>query len=335
MTLHWLCRTANSAARLYYEHARTEVWLARPEVPTGVAVFAEDLAVRRCAERCNTVVHRSEFDRGGHFAALEEPGLLAGDVQAFFSQRSSFMSAIVLVPGAGFGAWAWSRVTPRLRAAGHDAHPITLTGTGDRAHLNHAGIDLSVWVTDVVALLETEELEDVVLVGHSFCGNVISGVAERAAERLARMVYLDAQVPRSGESAFAVMGPAQAGSLEQLAEAHNGWSLPWFSDEQLDQFYGGHGLAVDDLRWIRRHATAQPIATYRQALTLREPPIPRTFVRCSRHPAPPAVTRDVPGWDWTELDAGHWPMITAPHDTADLLDAIGRASSPSRTSSTA
>ena len=237
------------------------------------------------------------------------------------------MSTIVLVPGAGLGAWVWLHVTPLLRATGYDPHPVTLTGTGDRAHLNHPGIDLGAWITDVVAHLETEELDDVTLVGHSFSGSVISGVAERAPERLAQLVYLDAQVPRDGESAFAAMGPQQAGFLEQLAHAHDGWSLPWFTDEQLDQFYGDHGLSASDLAWMRRHVTTQPLATYQEALTLHEPTVSRTFVRCARTPAPPAIARDAPGWNWTELDAGHWPMVTAPRETAELLDVVVRTSS--------
>ena len=89
VTLHWLCGTADSAARLYFEHAHADAWLPRSEVPTGVAVFAEDLAIRRFAEPSNTIVHWSEFDCGGHFAALEEPELLTGDIATFFAQRST------------------------------------------------------------------------------------------------------------------------------------------------------------------------------------------------------------------------------------------------------
>ncbi len=232
------------------------------------------------------------------------------------------MSTLILVPGAGLGGWAWSRLTPVLRAAGHDPHPITLTGTGDRAHLNHSGLDLAAWVTDVVATLETEELEDVVLVGHSFCGTVVSGVAARAPHRLAQLIYLDAVIPRDGESAFAAMGPEQAGFLQGLADAHDGWSLPWFTDEQLDQFYGDHGLTTEDLAWMRRHVTDQPLATYRDRLDLPETDVPRAFVRCTRTPAPPAVGEGAPGWSYAELDAGHWPMITAPEQTARALSGL-------------
>ena len=240
------------------------------------------------------------------------------------------MSTFVLVAGGALGGWAWSRVTPLLRVAGHEPHPLTLTGTGDRHHLNHPEIDVSTWVTDVVAHLETDELEDVILVGHSFSGTVISGVAERAPGRLAQLIYLDALVPRDNESVLTALGPEQAGFLEALVEAHDGWSLPWFTDAQLDQFYGDHGLTAEDLTWVRRHVTAQPLATYREALPLTPVDVARTFIRCTRTPMPPAVGPHADGWGWAELDAGHWPMITAPQATAKLLDEIARGARETR-----
>ncbi|MEA2304802.1 MAG: hypothetical protein QOH43_2082 [Solirubrobacteraceae bacterium] len=237
------------------------------------------------------------------------------------------MATIVLVPGAGLGAWAWSRVTPALRAAGHDVHPITLTGTGDRAHLAHPGIDLTAWVTDVVAHLDTEELDEVVLVGHSFAGNVITGVAERAPGRLSRLVYLEASVLHDQRSVFDLMGPELTAFFEALVAAHDGWSLPWFTDAQLDEHWGEHALTAGDLRWMRRHVTATPIATHREALPVREAAaaaLPRTYVRCTGTPGTPAVEPGTPGWAWAELDTGHWPMVTAPQETAALIDAIAR-----------
>jgi pimeloyl-ACP methyl ester carboxylesterase len=237
------------------------------------------------------------------------------------------MSTIALVPGSGLGAWAWSRVTPKLRAEGHDVHPLTLTGTGDRAHLADPDLDLSSWITDVVAHLDVEELEDVVLVGHSFSGAVIAGVAERVPERLSRLVYLDAVVLDVGQSVFDRMGPELAGAFEGIAAANDGWSLPWPADELLDQYYGNHGLSSDDLAWIRRHVTNHPIGTYRERLapgSQAAAALPRTYVRCAETPAPPPVEQGADDWDWAELDAGHWPMITKPKETAALLVSIAR-----------
>jgi pimeloyl-ACP methyl ester carboxylesterase len=237
------------------------------------------------------------------------------------------MSAIALVPGSGLGAWSWSRVTPTLRAAGHDVHPLTLTGTGDRAHLANPDLDLSSWINDVVAHLDVEELEDVVLVGHSFSGAVITGVAELVPERLSRLVYLDAVVLDNGQSVFDQMGPELASIFEGIAASTDGWGLPWPTDEQLDRYYGNHGLSTDDLVWIRRHVTNHPIGTYREQLSSDNraaAALPRTYVRCTATPTPPPVERGADGWDWAELDAGHWPMITKPSETAALLGSIAR-----------
>jgi pimeloyl-ACP methyl ester carboxylesterase len=89
VSVYWFTGTANSSARLYFEFARAGVGWGKVEtstVPTGVAVFPREMAppIRRFAERSNNIVHWSEFDRGGHFAAMEEPDLLVGDMRAFF-----------------------------------------------------------------------------------------------------------------------------------------------------------------------------------------------------------------------------------------------------------
>ena len=101
-----------------------------------------------------------------------------------------------LVHGAWGGAWSWNRfVIPKLRAAGHTVFPVTLTGLGERTHLAHAGVDLETHVQDVVNVLFYEDLHNVILVGHSYGGRVITGAANRAPDRLAQLIYLDAFVP--------------------------------------------------------------------------------------------------------------------------------------------
>jgi len=123
------------------------------------------------------------------------------------------VATFVLVHGGFHGGWCWRRVAPPLRAAGHAVYTPTLTGLGERAHLATPAIGLDTHIRDVLGVLEYEELRDVVLVGHSMAGMVVTGVAERAADRLAHLVYLDACVPRDGEchlDAEGIRGAARA-----------------------------------------------------------------------------------------------------------------------------
>src|SRR6185312_289139 len=106
----------------------------------------------------------------------------------------------VLVHGAWHGGWCWKRVSPLLRALGHEVFTPTLTGLGERQHLMSPEVGLDTHIKDVLGVLEYEDLHDVILVGHSYAGMVIAGVAEKAAERIAHLVYLDAFVPADGKS---------------------------------------------------------------------------------------------------------------------------------------
>ena len=117
------------------------------------------------------------------------------------------MATYVLVHGGGHGGWCYQRVARRLRAAGHEVHAPSLTGCGDRAHLVGPHVDLDLHTRDVAALLHSEDLRDVILVGHSYGGMVITGAADRAADRVGRLVYLDAANPVNGQSLVDVAGP--------------------------------------------------------------------------------------------------------------------------------
>ena len=110
------------------------------------------------------------------------------------------MANFVLVHGAWHGAWCWRRVTDRLTALGHRVHAVTLTGVGERAHLLTPDIHLSTHIQDVVATIDTEELQDVILAVHSYAGMVGTGVADLMPERLRHLVYVDAMVPKPGEA---------------------------------------------------------------------------------------------------------------------------------------
>lgn len=110
------------------------------------------------------------------------------------------MANFLLVHGAWHGAWCWQRVLPALMQSGHRAHAVTLTGVGERAHLLNPGIDLETHITDVMAAMDAEEMDDVVLVVHSYAGMLGTAVADRRPERLQHLVYLDAVLPEPGES---------------------------------------------------------------------------------------------------------------------------------------
>jgi len=152
------------------------------------------------------------------------------------------MIPTVLVGGAWLGGWCWKRVTPFLRAAEHDVYTPTL-GLGERQHLAHPEVDLDTHVQDIVNVLEFEDLDHVVLVGHSYSGMVITGVAERAADHLAHLVYVDASVPQDGESMFG-KGPSKFREFVETDARRrgDGWRWPLPDLEELSRFASLAGM---------------------------------------------------------------------------------------------
>ena len=232
------------------------------------------------------------------------------------------MAEIVLVGGAYLGAWAWERVTPELRAAGHEVTALTLTGFGDRAHLATPQTGLLVHATDIASAIEVADLRTVTLVLHSYAGAPGTVAADRVADRLARVVYVAGVLPVPGRSGFEAAPP----EFEQAITAYAGgdWKLPVFGDEILDVYYGEHGLSAADKEWFRARAVPQPLACYRdrtpEDLSAVEK-LPRTYVSCAGDPGDPPY---LPGWDTATIASGHWPMITAPVELAALLDRLVR-----------
>lgn len=233
-------------------------------------------------------------------------------------------TAIVLVHGAWHGAWCWRRLLPLLRHAGVETHAVTLTGVGERAHLLGPAVDLHTHIQDVVGLIEAEELRRVVLVGHSYGGMVITGVADRLQRQrpglLARLVYLDASVPRPGESWSSAHSPETRQARIDAAAASGGLSFP-APDASI------FGLEGADRDWVNRRQTPQPFRLYQQPLEFdaaRVACLPRTFIDCTR-PALATIAasrvrvRQEPGWQVFELATGHDPMISAPRELAQLL----------------
>jgi pimeloyl-ACP methyl ester carboxylesterase len=137
------------------------------------------------------------------------------------------VTVFVVAHGAWSAAWAWKKMRPLLRAAGHELWTPTYTGLGERAHLANPTVELDTHIADVVGMLEMEDLRDVVLIAHSYGGMVATGVADRARERIAQLVYLDAFVPQDGQSLFDLQSVETRARMRELARTDGeGWRLP-------------------------------------------------------------------------------------------------------------
>jgi len=237
------------------------------------------------------------------------------------------MATYVLVHGAWHGGWCWRRARRLLEASGGLVYTPTLTGVGDRAHLASREIGLETHVADVLAVLEMEDLADVVLVGHSYAGMVVTAVADRAARRIARLVYLDAVVPRDGQCLYDCASPqVKAYFEEQATTGGDGWLVP--AAAATAKFLG---LTRDeDLRWVMPRLTPHPVRTFREAVRLSAapPPVPRRYINCiGDKPLGQPRTAQAEGIaDYRELRTGHDAMVTAAGEVAALLRENGNES---------
>jgi pimeloyl-ACP methyl ester carboxylesterase len=248
---------------------------------------------------------------------------------------------VVLVPGACLGGWVWREVSVGLRAQGHDVYPVTLTGLGERVHLAHAGIDLETHIADVVNLLEYNALEDVVLVGHSYAGTVVTAVADRVAERLNAVVYLDTSPLPDGMAIIDAQSPEQREQQQWVVEqSGDGWRWPVPDRETLltGAFGSASGLHEEHLQLLDERATPQPYATMTSPVRLvhhKPPGVRRVAIFCvdSGMDAeqvrelivegdPRAAVFAADDWELHDLPTGHWPMLSLPSSLADLLGQI-------------
>ncbi len=232
------------------------------------------------------------------------------------------MAVFVVAHGAWSSGWAWQKVRPLMRQRGHEFWTPSYTGLGERSHLANPEIDLELHIQDVVNVLEFEDLDDVVLVSHSYGGMVGTGVADRAAPRLKQLVYLDAFLPRDGQSLHDLV-PAEH-VAHQRASAIDGWKVqptPVPPD-----------TSADDKVWIEARRMPQPIKTLTQKLRLKngETKLPRSYIYCTKK-APGDVfvqfaeRAQKEGWPYFEIAASHSPNVTAPAALADLLDRIAKS----------
>ena len=238
------------------------------------------------------------------------------------------MSTYVLVHGGGHGGWCYQRVARLLRGAGHDVYAPTLTGLGERSHLRSANVDLDLHIRDVVAVLHYEDLRDVILVGHSYGGMVITGVGDRAADRIGRIVYLDAATPINGQSLVDVAGPVIE-AVRPMGEVVDGLELVLLPAPEAGLLYGVTDPA--DLAWMADRLEGHPWQCFAQPLRLTNEAalwaIPQYHVVCTstlatRDPDLMAKAREE-GRLW-DIDTGHDLMITEPQAVADALIEVAQ-----------
>jgi len=233
------------------------------------------------------------------------------------------MATFVVAHGAWSAGWAWKKMRSRLSARGHELWTPTYTGQGERVHLASNDVRLDTHIEDVVKVLEFEDLRPVVLLGHSYGGMVATGVADRVPERISQLIYLDAFVPRHGQSLFDLQVPENRNRAREAAQrAGDAMRIP------PNPMPGDTSAA--DLAWANPRRVMQPIGTFEQPIRLTGAveQLPRAYIYCTR-PGPGDVFRQFAdrakaeaGWTYREIDASHNPHITVPDPLVDLLEGL-------------
>lgn len=227
----------------------------------------------------------------------------------------------VLVHGGWCGGWWMSRLAGALRSRGAEVFAPTLTGLGERAHLASPEVVLTTRIQDVLGVLHYEDLRDVVLVGHSYGGAVVTGVADRASDRIQRLIYMDAFVLKNGQSLKDVCPPEMTEFLAELArQSGEGWRVP--SPFTMEQF----GVDTpEDIAWNQRGIVMHPLKTFLEPLTLHlEPlPFPVSYIRFTERSMGLfeqfAACAQAEGWDYREVKWTHAAPSVVPDRCAELL----------------
>ncbi|MGY3488598.1 pimeloyl-ACP methyl ester carboxylesterase [Bradyrhizobium sp. USDA 4011] len=223
--------------------------------------------------------------------------------------------------GAWSAGWAWKKMHPLMQAAGHRLVTPSYTGLGERAHLAHQGLDLEAHIQDVLGVISYEDLHDIVLVGHSYGGMVATGVADRVRERIAQLIYIDAFVPRDGQSLFDLNAPAIE-TMRELARDGDGWRIPPMPTPP--------DTSPADVEWLTARRVDMPIKCFEQKLKLQhgETNLPRSYVYATRTTQADTFgqfarrIKNEATWRYFEIDASHSPNVTAPEALMALLQEI-------------
>lgn len=239
---------------------------------------------------------------------------------------ASKCATFVLVHGAWSGGWCYHKVAQRLRTRGHVVFTPTLTGQGERSHLLSGTINLSLHIDDILAVFRCENLNDVVLAGHSYGGMVITGVADRIPERIAALVYLDAFLPEDGQSLFDINIPANTWRFLASAGSIGGLAVP----PPPAAFFN---VNAEDAARVDALATPHPLGAFTEKIALSG-----AHKKIARHvyvhgtvlpresPFAPfyARVKDDPAWEAHTLSCGHHVMLDEPDRVTDILEGAAR-----------
>lgn len=241
------------------------------------------------------------------------------------------MSTFVLLHGGAAGSWIWNPVRDLLRARGHSVTSVTFTGFAERRHLSGKDVNQGVHVTDVVNTLIFEDIEDAVLVGHSYSGSVLPGIVAAASERIHRVVFLDALVCHEGESVAEAMGFLSREQCAQTVAALESGAVPIESgvaEQQREQAKQEPLLmSAERQAWVLGHlsdmptrATVSPVAIGAESLKR-----PVDYIACTQTIMVPQHERArVLGWSMHMLDGDHAVLVGRPEATADLLEQLAQ-----------
>jgi pimeloyl-ACP methyl ester carboxylesterase len=232
---------------------------------------------------------------------------------------STATKTFLVCPGAWSAGWAWKKMHPLMQAAGHRLFAPSYTGLGERVHLANPSIDLETHIEDMLGVIQYEDLREVVLLGHSYGGMVATGVAGRARDRIAQLIYLDAFVPEDGQSLLDLSEPDR----QRLQELKAGdWRVP---PRPISP-----DTAETDREWLNARRVDMPIKCFETKLKLQggRLTLPRSYIYATR--ITPADTfgqfakrtKNEAGWRYYEIDASHSPNVTAPEALMALLQRI-------------
>jgi pimeloyl-ACP methyl ester carboxylesterase len=234
------------------------------------------------------------------------------------------MKTFLVAHGGWSAGWSWKKMHPLMNAASHRLITPTYTGLGEREHLASPSNDLETHIQDMLGVIKYEDLNDIVLIGHSYGGMVATGVADRARDRITQLIYLDAFVPRDGQCNLDLLPPELRHRMLEAVKAGDGWRVPPNPCPP--------DTSEEDLKWISERRLPQSVKCAEMPLRLRngELTLPRSFIRCTRTAGPPGDifgpfaerAQHESGWRYYELDASHSPQITAPGALATLLQKI-------------